>query len=131
MTVLQVGTRVKFKFGDVLWRDGQYSRHDNKRTWRRQRERRRRLSWGVESDTEFGNPETDDIVYEGFLVGIRTLKDGTFYPGHPGSAWSEYPYEDAEPSEFTVSEHFKAYLIVSTLHSAPVKVKAEDVEVVS
>jgi len=53
---------------------------------------------------------------EGIIIGKRTLSDGTYHYGN-----------GEEPGEYDAHRHFTAYLIVTSLRSAPVHVLPEHI----
>lgn len=115
MSEVKVGTPVKFKHGDTLVRKSGFI-ESGKRTWMKVRDGPNPNRSGYLTEEFLNTPRT------GLIIGQRTLSNGVY------RSWDgEW---DDEPGIYQVTETFQAYLVVESLHSAPVKIRVEDVEIV-
>jgi hypothetical protein len=96
-----LGDRVTFDYSDILHRQS-ITPYDLKQPMRKDW---RKAQWGKRGD-----------VRHGFIVGVRTLANGTLH-------WN---YE--EPTRFVADLYFTAYLVAFDLRRKPVYLLPDDVE---
>lgn len=122
MSELLIGTRVTFSEGDVLFRNriSDEEAAALNRRWQRLRERDPE---GIM--TRWTRNEKGFIDREAFIVGKRTLSNG-LYTRPYASYW-----DDGDVGEYRSKETFAVYLLSETLYTAHIKVRVEDVKVIS